>query len=432
MATISDPIRDLFGSLPFSRIQSALEPVLEDLFWALEPHLGQDVADRIRVCPQPVKELLFVVRRRKDNPALVAEFRSLVLQLDELRPYLAPDYQRRFNVSATFESENRRFGMRFSPQSGPNLALQANLLRLANLGWRKITKVVELEHEMNVIDENGHSTVVVFSDEMQKPLSADCCEKLRNLAFRYRNNSRVRFAYVDVNSIDRSALDRRLEITPPTTLIICNGGCWKTLGEDVDGIAENIRRSIDDLDSVKEYARQVFPRPPFGWSVTRGIRLWRNLPEAVEGIILASRMKRDLRPHLVHVLPLIKDKAPHAYQPIATEIVGTCGSFARKGETIYTCFTCQPDRSTMVDICPQCFDPSDHVDHQFERRTTIKHDIFCDCGAMAAGKLVGIRCKKHKQERAEAESERRRSNGSTSGVQDALRETVFRAMLLND
>ncbi|KAH7104037.1 hypothetical protein BKA62DRAFT_768405 [Auriculariales sp. MPI-PUGE-AT-0066] len=448
MPPAADPIRDLFGSLSLTELQRILTPLEEDLLFALEPHLGDDTIERMRNASGTVREILSTIRRNKDNEELLSDIRSVVLQSESLQPYLTTDARR--------EQANRPQPIRPAAAADvpaavtvtrnppPDLAPPAytarrdaepslprfiirvgapDNLRLSQLGWPRIT-AADIRKELDTVDEDGRVTVVVFSNEETKPLSSAFCKLLRELSTRYPDRSVVRFTYVDLSQGDMIELCLRYDITVPAAFTICNGGFWRTKGADIDGLGADVRKGIADLQSVKVLARQSYPRPPLGWSVSRGLRFWQALPDDLDSILEMSRKKRDFRPLLIHTLPLIKDDAPISYKRVSRIVEGTCGNFARRGDTIYSCYTCQPTGSSFVDYCTHCFDRTDHIGHRYERRTAVKNDVYCDCGTWSGGKLMGVRCRQHCQALARAESA-----SDSDGVPPEMRLAVVMAMM---
>ncbi|KAH7104049.1 hypothetical protein BKA62DRAFT_670168 [Auriculariales sp. MPI-PUGE-AT-0066] len=484
--SVSDPIRDLFGSLSLSELQRLLTPLQEDLIFALEPHLPADAVERLGNTPSSgmMKELLSTIRRYKDNRELVADIRGVVLQSESVEPYLTPEARREQASRSRLRPANvpvdpPRRPVSVGPPAVPatqtptsNLSVSnptpllarpasvgppalpvgaasprlplpdevptpavappaysprttapatslasmpifiriVSIVRLSELGWPQITSA-DFKRELETIKEDGKITVIVFSNEATYP-----------------DRTLVRFTYVDLNRTDMSEICNRYNINPPTIFTICNGSFWRTVGQDIQGVADHIRKGIVDLQSILILARQTYPRPPYAWSVLRAIRFWEAMPTTGDGILAQARNKRDFLPHLLHTLPIIRDDAPVSYRNLSPLVDGVCGNFARIGDTVWTCYTCQPTGQTVVDYCPRCWDLLDHVGHRVERRLAMKVDVYCDCGTMTNGKLNGVRCQAHRQAIVRADAAAQGSNTSVDVQQLAVALALLDAL----
>ncbi|KAH7104052.1 hypothetical protein BKA62DRAFT_695447 [Auriculariales sp. MPI-PUGE-AT-0066] len=398
MATNSDPIRDLFGQQKLSVLKNALNPQLDDLLFALEPHLGVEATDRMRNAPEnAITELLTFVRRSK-NPELVSEFRNMVLQTESIKPLLsvaAREDAKRYEGSGSTVEGPGVSGFATETKS-PNSLGQNNVnekkdssparsstenksgtgsFKLAELGWREIRTFQELEEVLKGVADGESGTVVVCTDEKQKPLSPQFHKALRAMAAGYRDNKALNFAVADLGNSKLRPVSNRFNIASPSVLVFFNSTFMRTEGEDIDGIRNHIQQCIHDIKS---------------------------LPDTFDEIHLATSFVRELRPHLVHVLPHIERRAPLEFRVLLKTIQGTCGHFSRKGEPMMTCFTCSPNPFVRADFCTRCFDSSDHAGHKFQHSTAPSDDVYCDCGAMVGGTLVGVRCAKHKREHESA------------------------------
>ncbi|KII62744.1 E3 ubiquitin-protein ligase UBR1 [Thelohanellus kitauei] len=61
-----------------------------------------------------------------------------------------------------------------------------------------------------------------------------------------------------------------------------------------------------------------------------------------------------------------------------------CTKFFRRGDALYSCLDCQSDETCVV--CHECFMRSEHVNHNYRRRTSGHSGGCCDCGDIEAWK----------------------------------------------
>lgn len=128
----------------------------------------------------------------------------------------------------------------------------------------------------------------------------------------------------------------------------------QTRGEDAAEIKDDIENALADLRRSKSTpaaakADKRYPRPPPEWSEQKALTFWRMLPKTVQGIRFAARMRREVRPLLLHTLPHVRARDPEACDTLQRSVRGVCGHYNAQGETIHTCMCVQSAREARAD-----------------------------------------------------------------------------------
>ncbi|EJD44177.1 hypothetical protein AURDEDRAFT_185197 [Auricularia subglabra TFB-10046 SS5] len=405
-APSADVVKELFGARPLSQLLDALDPVMEDVLWAIETSVGEETLGRITAAPRPARELLQVLRQRREDRALADDFRGVVLQIDGLRALLVPAVRR---MAST--------GHESSSGSDSNAGGKQKLPPLASLGFVELPTPDALRKEIAEVEKGHRVSVVVFANEKSSPLSVNFREKLRVLRI---EKPSVKFFFADTVRFEMGLLARSLNINCPTTLTFAKDGHRRTKGEDIGEIRDDIENALNDLRRPKPSRSPTvdkrYPRPPPGWNESVALTFWRMLPSSVQGIQVAARIRREVRPLLLHTLPYVQSRDSASHRALQGSVKGVCGHWSLEGEKIHSCMTCNEDSA--VDYCSHCFERSQHPGHTIVTRSAANGRCYCDCGTMASGKSLGVQCQKHKSE------------GDTSAAPSDLND-MFAAMVVS-
>ncbi|KZV90083.1 hypothetical protein EXIGLDRAFT_794902 [Exidia glandulosa HHB12029] len=382
---------------------------MDDILWAIEDALGEEIFERIKNAQRPSRDLVFTLRKRKDDVVLADDFQAAVLEIESLHEVLTATARQLLPKVNEEESGTHE-----------NVTSRGDAITFASIGLQEIKSPDVLRQEISRVERGNGVSVILFSNEKSSPTSSNFHTGLRKLV---REFPSVKFMHASCDNFEMGLLARSLDIKCPTTLTFVKDGHRRTRGEDIDEIKDDITNALADLRRARTAPTvqdKRHPRPPPDWSEQKALAFWRMLPKSVPGILLAARMRREVRPLLLHTLPHVRTRDPDSARILEKSAVsGVCGHYSVEGETIHTCLTCDDD--SPVDYCEKCYDRGQHVGHRVMTRPAPHGRCYCDCGTLANGKPLGPQCQKHKQE---GDVSTMRGSGGGGSIGDMLAELL--------